>query len=67
MPKVRVVLTQDEARALHYLLKEQNSQTLSDAHGKIVSALIDAEFKQREKTRNTPVKEKETNHADHSA
>jgi len=52
MLKVRVVLTEHEARELHYFLKTRaDSQALSDAHGKIVSALLDATEKAREKQR----------------
>lgn len=60
---IKVTLTEDEATALAYFLKEHNnggldSKTLEEVRGKVVSAITDARFKEREKVRNTPVKER---------
>lgn len=50
--KVRITLTQEEARELHVFLRDKLiSFNLEQAHRKIVSALIETEFKEKEKIR----------------
>lgn len=52
--KLKVTLTQAQASALHYLLKQE--PLLSDLHGEVIGGLCDARAKDRERARQEAAK-----------